>query len=84
MGVSTSAVLFMLRAHKQDEPSVSVDDIEHLLEAGRAEGVLEAITGASGCSRSIAIGRANGARYHATGGQALMPALVLIHPAIKS
>jgi len=43
MGVSTSAVLFMLRAHKQDEPSVSVDDIEHLLEAGRAEGVLEAV-----------------------------------------
>ena len=43
MGVSTSAVLFVLRAHKQDEPSVSVDDIEHLLEAGRAEGVLEAV-----------------------------------------
>ena len=43
MGISTSAVLFMLQAHKQDEPSVSVDDIEHLLEAGRAEGVLEAV-----------------------------------------
>ena len=43
MGVSTSAVLSLLGAHKQDGPSVSVDDIEHLLEAGRAEGVLEAV-----------------------------------------
>jgi putative hemolysin len=43
MGASTSAVLFLLGAHKQDGPSVSVDDIEHLLEAGRAEGVLEAV-----------------------------------------
>jgi putative hemolysin len=43
MGVSTSAVLALLGARKQDGPSVSVDDIEHLLEAGRAEGVLEAV-----------------------------------------
>jgi putative hemolysin len=43
MGASTSAVLAMLGAHKQEGPSVSVDDIEHLLEAGRAEGVLEAV-----------------------------------------
>jgi putative hemolysin len=43
MGVSTSAVLALLGAHKQDGPTVSVDDIEHLLEAGRAEGVLEAV-----------------------------------------
>ena len=43
MGASTSAVLVLLGAHKQDGPSVSVDDIEHLLEAGRAEGVLEAV-----------------------------------------
>jgi putative hemolysin len=43
MGASTSAVLFLLGAHKQEGPSVSVDDIEHLLEAGRAEGVLEAV-----------------------------------------
>jgi len=43
MGVSTSAVLFLLRAHRQQGPSVSVDDIEHLLETGRAEGVLEAV-----------------------------------------
>lgn len=43
MGVSTWAVLFLLRAHQQQGPSVSVDDIEHLLETGRAEGVLEAV-----------------------------------------
>ena len=43
MGASTSAVLVMLGAHKQDGPTVSVDDIEHLLEAGRAVGVLEAV-----------------------------------------
>jgi putative hemolysin len=43
MGASTSAVLFLLRAHRQQGPSVSVDDIEHLLETGRAEGVLEAV-----------------------------------------
>ena len=43
MGISTSAVLALLGAHKQEGPSVSVDDIEHLLEAGRAEGVLEAV-----------------------------------------
>ena len=43
LGWSTRAVLFMLRAHRQEGPSVSVDDIEHLLEAGRAEGVLEAV-----------------------------------------
>jgi putative hemolysin len=43
MSTATSAVLFLLGAHKTDEPSVSVDDIEHLLEAGRAEGVLEAV-----------------------------------------
>jgi putative hemolysin len=43
MGASTSTVLALLGAHKQDGPTVSVDDIEHLLEAGRAEGVLEAV-----------------------------------------
>jgi len=43
MGISTSTVLFLLRAHRQQGPSVSVDDIEHLLETGRAEGVLEAV-----------------------------------------
>jgi putative hemolysin len=43
MSTATSAVLFLLGARKQDGPTVSVDDIEHLLEAGRAEGVLEAV-----------------------------------------
>jgi len=43
LSTATSAVLFVLGAHRQSEPSVSVDDIEHLLEAGRAEGVLEAV-----------------------------------------
>jgi putative hemolysin len=43
MGVSTSSVLYLLGAHRQQGPSVSVDDIEHLLETGRAEGVLEAV-----------------------------------------
>jgi putative hemolysin len=42
MSTATSMVLFLLGAHKQEGPTVSVDDIEHLLEAGRAEGVLEA------------------------------------------
>ena len=43
MSTATSAVLFLLGARKQTEPSVSVDDIEHLLETGRAEGILEAV-----------------------------------------
>ena len=43
MSHATSAVLFLLGVRAEDEPSVSVDDIEHLLEAGRAEGVLEAV-----------------------------------------
>jgi putative hemolysin len=43
MSLSTSGVLFLLGAHRQQGPSVSVDDIEHLLETGRAEGVLEAV-----------------------------------------
>ena len=43
MGAATTSVLFLLQAHRQDGPNVSVDDIEHLLEAGRAEGVLEAV-----------------------------------------
>jgi len=43
MSTASSAVLMLLGAGKQTEPSVSVDDIEHLLETGRAEGVLEAV-----------------------------------------
>jgi putative hemolysin len=40
---ATSAVLFLLGAGKQEGPTVSVDDIEHLLETGRAEGVVEPV-----------------------------------------
>jgi len=43
LSAATSALLFLLGAGKQSGPSVSVDDIEHLLETGRAEGVLEAV-----------------------------------------
>ncbi|NCY01803.1 MAG: HlyC/CorC family transporter [Planctomycetia bacterium] len=43
LGASTSAVLRLLGARQPEGPTVSVDDIEHLLEAGRAEGVLEAV-----------------------------------------
>ena len=43
LGQATSAVLFLLGAGKQEGPTVSVDDIEHLLETGRAEGVLEPV-----------------------------------------
>jgi putative hemolysin len=43
MGASTTAVLWLLGAHRQAGPTVSVDDIEHLLQAGRAEGVLEPV-----------------------------------------
>ncbi len=43
MGAATTAVLWLLGAQRQTGPSVSVDDIEHLLQAGRAEGVLEPV-----------------------------------------
>ena len=43
LGQATSAVLFLLGAGKQEGPTVSVDDIEHLLETGRAEGVVEPV-----------------------------------------
>lgn len=43
LGISTDAVLFVLRAKDTPEPSVSVDDIEHLIEAGTQEGVLESV-----------------------------------------
>ncbi len=43
MSAATSSVLLLLGAGRHAEPSVSVDDIEHLLETGRAEGVLEAV-----------------------------------------
>jgi putative hemolysin len=43
MSTATAAVLRLLGAHRQDGPTVSVDDIEHLLDTGRAEGVLEPV-----------------------------------------
>lgn len=43
LNVGTSTVLFLLGARGKHDPTVSVDDIEQLLEAGRAEGVLEAV-----------------------------------------
>lgn len=44
LNLGTAAVLFLLGASGHREPTVlSVDDIEHLLETGRAEGVLEAV-----------------------------------------
>jgi putative hemolysin len=41
MGLSTSTVLWVLRLGSLDEPSVSIDDIEHMIDAGTAEGVVE-------------------------------------------
>lgn len=41
MGASTDAVLWMLRLRAGAEPSVSIDDIEHLIDAGTAEGIVE-------------------------------------------
>jgi putative hemolysin len=43
LGLATNAVLFVLRASEVTEPSVSVDDIEHLIETGTAEGVVEPV-----------------------------------------
>ncbi len=43
LNISTSAVMTLLGARGGQEPSVSVDDIEQLLETGRAEGVLAAV-----------------------------------------
>jgi putative hemolysin len=41
LGLSANAVLWLLRLGKMEEPSVSIDDIEHLIESGTAEGVVE-------------------------------------------
>lgn len=43
LNAGCSAILFFVGARGKQEPTVSVDDIEQLLEAGRAEGVLEAV-----------------------------------------
>jgi putative hemolysin len=41
MGLSTSCVLWALRLGAESEPSVSLDDIEHLIDTGTAEGIVE-------------------------------------------
>jgi putative hemolysin len=41
MGLSTSTVLWVMRLGTLEEPSVSLDDIEHMIDAGTAEGVVE-------------------------------------------
>ena len=43
LNTATAAVLWLLGQRTSEEPTVSVDDIEQLLETGRAEGVLEAV-----------------------------------------
>ena len=43
MSSATNAVLVLLHAEAKAEPSVSVDDIEHLIDTGTAEGVLEPV-----------------------------------------
>jgi putative hemolysin len=43
LGRDSDAVLIVLRAQNTPEPTVSVDDIEHLIEAGTQEGVLESV-----------------------------------------
>jgi putative hemolysin len=41
LGISTNAVLLIFRLRQGAEPSVSLDDIEHLIGTGTAEGVVE-------------------------------------------
>jgi putative hemolysin len=41
MGLSTSAVLWVLGFGSEAEPSVSLDDIEHMIDTGTAEGIVE-------------------------------------------
>jgi putative hemolysin len=41
MGASTDAVLWLLRLRATDEPTVSLDDIEHLIDTGTTEGLVE-------------------------------------------
>jgi putative hemolysin len=43
MGASTNAVLLLLRARSLPEPTVSLEDIRHLIDTGTAEGVLEPV-----------------------------------------
>lgn len=39
----SAAVLFLLRIRVSTEPSVSIDDVEHLVRTGTAEGVFESV-----------------------------------------
>ena len=41
MGLSTDALLWTFRLRTGAEPSVSLDDIEHLIDTGTAEGIVE-------------------------------------------
>jgi putative hemolysin len=41
MGASTNCIIWLLRLRAVSEPSVSLDDIEHLIDAGAVEGVVE-------------------------------------------
>src|SRR3954469_16506863 len=41
LGISSSTVLWILQLEAGSGPSVSLDDIEHLIESGAAEGVVE-------------------------------------------
>jgi putative hemolysin len=41
MGLSTNAVLWIVRLGSTPEPSVSLDDIEHLIDTGATEGIVE-------------------------------------------
>lgn len=41
MGASTDAVLWLLRLQATQEPTVSIDDIKHLIDTGTAEGIVE-------------------------------------------
>lgn len=41
LGISTDAVLMLLRVGIRPEPTVSLDDIEHMINTGTAEGVVE-------------------------------------------
>jgi putative hemolysin len=43
MGKSTSTVLWLMRMGSMAEPSVSLDDIEHLIDTGTAEGIVEPV-----------------------------------------
>lgn len=43
LGLSTNSVLWLLRLNRTAEPSVSMDDIEHLIESGTEEGIVDAL-----------------------------------------